>query len=161
MAFVAGVFLLVLMVNIVADVVLRATTGKPLAGTLELVSQWWMPLLVFFGLGYAQYRDEHIRVTVVSERLGAGLAKVAESLTLLIAVAIVLVLTWAGWNEAVRSFELREAMTGTLGLPVWPMKFVMVAGFLGLVVELLLSLQSVFRPAEDAVLEPQEEVAAS
>ena len=91
-------------------------------------------------------------MTLVSERLGPRLTKVAESIALLVGVAVVLILAYASWNEAVRSHDLREAMTGVLALPVWPVKYVMAAGFVLLAATFLRSLVVVFRSEEKDVV---------
>ncbi|MGW8814407.1 TRAP transporter small permease subunit [Gordonia terrae] len=142
LAAIAGAAVLLLMLNITADVALRVFTGQPLDGTNALVSTIWMPLIVFLGLGFAQARNEHIRVTLVSDRLSPALLSIASVSTLLVAMAVTAVLIYASFNEAARSFEISQTTTGILALPVWPMKFVMLVGFTVLFLQFLRSLAS-------------------
>ncbi|WP_443134920.1 TRAP transporter small permease subunit [Gordonia sp. KTR9] len=134
------------MLNITADVVLRVLTGQPLDGTNALVSTIWMPLIVFLGLGFAQARNEHIRVTLVSDRLSPTLLRIATASSLLVAMVATAVLIYASFNEAVRSFEIDQTTTGIVALPVWPMKFVMLLGFILLFLQFLRSFASAGTP---------------
>src|SRR5699024_5930093 len=66
-ASVAAVMLVVMIVQVFADVGLRNMLNSPLPATLEIVSFWWMVALSFLGLAYAKNRNEHIAVSLVSD----------------------------------------------------------------------------------------------
>src|SRR5215207_5440776 len=65
---------IVMVLQVTADVVARNVFNRPIGGTLEMVTYLWMPT-VSLAFGYAQLRDEHIRVTLLLENSSARVKK--------------------------------------------------------------------------------------
>jgi TRAP-type C4-dicarboxylate transport system permease small subunit len=94
----AGLFLLAMMLLTVADVVLRATTNRPIRGTFELV-ELLLACSFFIALPAVFLRDEHLVVDVVdpvAPRWVPMLKRTAE----LIAIPVLALMAWEGWKAA-------------------------------------------------------------
>lgn len=132
---VAAVVTIVLMLHMVVDVAGRFLANRPLAGTLEYVTYWWMPLIVFLGLGWAQYRKEHINVTLLTETLSDRTRKIADTIADVITLIVVALLVVFSFQGAEHSFAIGEAALGTATVPIWPTRFVAVIGLVGLLLQ--------------------------
>ncbi|MBC7178919.1 MAG: TRAP transporter small permease subunit, partial [Roseovarius sp.] len=64
--FVAAAATLVMMSIIVLDVTLRYITGKPMQGTLEIVSYYCMAPLVYFSFAFVEHGQGHVRISLVT-----------------------------------------------------------------------------------------------
>lgn len=150
---------LVLMFHVVADVVARNAFNRPLPATLELSQHWWMVLLVFAGLGYAQQRGEHVRATVLTDRLPASVQRIAEVGALVLLTAFAGLIAYYGWGEAVESTAIKETAAAA-DVPVWPMHWAVPVGAAVLALQCLVSIQLVLnRPHAGRGLLDQEEAA--
>jgi TRAP-type C4-dicarboxylate transport system permease small subunit len=133
---VAAAVTIVLMLHMVVDVAGRYLANRPIAGTLEYVTFWWMPLIVFLALGWAQYRSEHINVTLLTETLPDRARRVAETIADGISIVVVIILAVFAFQGAEHSFAISEAALGTATVLIWPTKFVVVLGLAGLLLQL-------------------------
>ena len=87
-----------MMLLTVADVVLRATTNRPIRGTFELI-ELLLACTFFIALPAVFLRDEHLVVDVidtVAPRWVPLLRRAAE----LIAIPVLAVMGWEGWKAA-------------------------------------------------------------
>jgi TRAP-type C4-dicarboxylate transport system permease small subunit len=146
---VAGVALVVLMVHVSLSVILRKAFNIDLPGTIEIISNWWMPLILYCGLALTQRKNEHIQVTLITGALSPRLSRIAHTVACFIAAAMVSYLTFYAVQGAVESFEIREAAVGVVNFPIWPVKALIP---LGLVMWTLQLLTDAF-PARDRLTE--------
>lgn len=125
----SGACVLLMGLNVVIDVAMRNLARTPLPGTLDLVTYLWMPCLALLALGYAEIRDEQIRVTLLvdatSERSRRRQAAVVEALT----AALGAWMTYLAIGAAIRSFEISETTISASWLPLWPIRVVVVLSF--------------------------------
>lgn len=87
-----------MMLLTVADVVLRATTNRPIRGTFEIV-ELLLACTFFIALPAVFLRDENLVVDVVdplAPRWVPLLKRAAE----LIAIPVLAVMAWEGWKAA-------------------------------------------------------------
>lgn len=132
----------VLMLHVVADVVARNVFNWPLPATLELAQHWWMVLLVFAGLGYAQLRGEHVRATVLTDRLPESLHRIAEVGALALMTVFAGLIAYYGWGEAAESTAIKETVVAA-DVPVWPMHWAVPVGAAVLALQCLVSIHRV------------------
>lgn len=150
---------LVLMLHVVADVVARNVFNRPLPATLELSQHWWMVLVVFAGLGYAQLRGEHVRATVLTDRLPASVGRIAEVGALVLLTVFAGLIAYYGWGEAAESTAIEETVAAA-DVPVWPMHWAVPVGAAVLALQCLVSIRLVLtRPNASRDLLDQEEAA--
>ncbi|MEO8145270.1 MAG: TRAP transporter small permease [Betaproteobacteria bacterium] len=121
----------------VADVVGTKFFGRPVHGTLE-ITESTMVLIVFGALAYTQERRGHIRVELLYNFAGPRGKSFMEAATHLLALVYFALLCWQGFSELRYSWEIREATMGTIRFPLYPARFLLVAGTLLLIVQLVL-----------------------
>lgn len=114
--------LVAMMLHTVANAVSRRFFDAPLDGTNELVAYWYLPIIALVGFVAAHWRREHIRVSLVVDRL--RLRNQVEYLVLsrVIGILLCVALSWFGLSEALRNLSV--GMTaGVTSLVVWPVSF--------------------------------------
>lgn len=141
-ALLSALCVVALMVITTVDVLRRIATGRALPGGNE-ISELLMVGMVFLGLAYAQYRKEHVSVSVLTGRMPARSAAVLR------AIGIVTVLVFLFWmmvasnGEALRSLASGEYRFGLLQVPMWPARIAIPIGVAWLIVETLIDLWDV------------------
>ncbi|QSE95642.1 TRAP transporter small permease [Rhodococcus pseudokoreensis] len=135
----AGIIVLILTVQIAADVLARNHFNKPIPGTLELTANLFMPLIIFLSLAYAEYAGDHIRATIVVARLTGRTAKATELIGRIVTLLVVLALTYYAVIGATYATEIRLEALGAITLPVWPVKILAAVGLALFAVQLLAS----------------------
>src|SRR3546814_20205192 len=68
--FLSCAIMLAMVLHIVADVMARYLFNQPLAGTIEVVSNWYMVGVAFLPLAYVQWHREHLIVRSEERRVG-------------------------------------------------------------------------------------------
>lgn len=134
---VAAAVIVVLMLHMVVDVAGRFLFNKPIPGTLEIVTFWWMPIIVFLSLGWAQQRGEHITVTLLTERLSPAWRRFAESCGDVLSLVVVAILAWYTFEGALKGFEVGQSSIGSVSVPIWPVKFIAAIGLVGYFLQLI------------------------
>lgn len=114
----------------VLDVVMRATTGGPIQGNLEIMSAYHMVLLTFLPLGLLQLRREHITVDIVVRLFGPATRRVLETIAYLVAAAFYGLMLYRTWHVALDAWAVGELLMTAVIVPIWPVKFVLPLGFL-------------------------------
>ncbi|MFO1430815.1 MAG: TRAP transporter small permease subunit [Candidatus Competibacteraceae bacterium] len=94
--------------------------------------QWYLFAAVFLlGSGYTLLRNEHVRIDVLSGKLGARAQIWIDILgTLLFLFPFTLLILYDGWHYFVLSFTGWEWSLNPGGLLVWPAKLLIPVGFL-------------------------------
>jgi TRAP-type C4-dicarboxylate transport system permease small subunit len=156
LAILGGVAALALMVNVVLDVLGRILFHHPIPPTLDLTQFAWMPTTIALGLGYALHRGEHIRVNLLTSPTGPRTQRVIEVVSMAFTLATVAPLAWYTATRAQASMELGEAAVGTQWMLLWPFRWIVVIGLLGLFLQTLAQLVRActvthFDPGDDDV----------
>ncbi len=95
-----------MMLLTVADVVLRATTNRPIRGTFELI-ELLLACTFFIALPAVFLRDENLVVDVVdpiAPRWVPWLKRCAE----LIAIPVLALMAWEGWKAAAETLVFND-----------------------------------------------------
>ncbi|WP_158234146.1 TRAP transporter small permease subunit [Oceaniglobus indicus] len=138
-----GWFLLVVMGLIIVDLVSRAL-GTPIYGVSES-AMFVMIAIVYLGLPYAEKMKAHVRVELVLDALPGRLSAIVDLAMYLLVVGTMLVVFYAVVINAWGSYGSRQAIAGPTPLVVWPVKFVMVAGLLLYVVQIVINVGQAVR----------------
>src|SRR5690606_33485334 len=133
---IGGIGLFLSMFAGVADIA-SSRFGRPVPGAYELTESV-MVLVVFGGLAYAQIQRKHIRVELLYLRAGPRLQSPMDVLADVAGMLFFGLLLWQGWNEALYSWDIREATSGAVRLPLYPARFVLVFGAALYLLQLLL-----------------------
>jgi TRAP-type mannitol/chloroaromatic compound transport system permease small subunit len=123
----AGVALLSMAVIGALDVVLGRGFNLSVKGAREL-TELTMVAAAFLGMALAQQRREHVRVTLVTERLSPWLQTATYRFGLFLSAAVMSAIAWYGLDSAWQSFTSGEFSPGSLAVPVWPAKAVLGLG---------------------------------
>lgn len=128
-ALIAGAAMVIMMCHIVLDVMMRYLIGRPLFGTIEISSYYYMIILVFLSIPTAQMRGEHIFVELFTSGLSKKVLARLDGAVSILSAAFLLCFTWLASLEAVRRTAMREVVeSGTSTLPVWGTRWVVPAG---------------------------------
>lgn len=153
-----GILLIVLMlVNIVADITLRSSINEPIQGTLELTTYWYMVGITFIGIWMAQVRQEHISVSMVTDRFDAPTQRAFDIFSGLLTLAFLTAISWFGLNSALHHMA-RGEFAGADRIPVWPIRFIVPAALVAYAITLVMHL---VRPPAPPSSEPEDVATAS
>lgn len=124
---IATAFLLFLMFGITLDAIVRFIYGHSVPGLFEM-SELSLVVIVFFGLGWTQIDDAHIRVTLFHNKVPPRVAQWMDALAWLAAAAVLALLAYPATGEALESIEIREFRWGYVEVPIWWTKVIVAAG---------------------------------
>ncbi|MCA0994427.1 TRAP transporter small permease subunit [Alloyangia pacifica] len=132
-AFVSGLGAFALMVLAVVSVVGRNFFNMPLRGYVDWI-EMAMPLIAILGISYVQRQGGHIRMDILVGQLKGRPLWLAEMITTLAILLLMVALVWGSWAHFDRSFDLTKPMwsrdsTIDLGLPLWPAKLIVPVAF--------------------------------
>lgn len=136
---IAGVAIVLMMVNITLDVLLKYLFQQPIQGTLEVVSTYYMVAVVFLPIGYIQYRRAHITVDLFTRKMRPRSLAKLELGVFAISTAYLAVLFWTTLDMAIHQTAIGEAwFVVTFDLPVWPARWFAPLGCLAMTLVLIL-----------------------
>ncbi|MDB5849567.1 MAG: hypothetical protein JWP29_3319 [Rhodoferax sp.] len=120
---------LVVMVGLTtADALGRYFFNAPIDGAPELANEFLMPALVFFVISYVYRLGGHVRVTILSDRLPAGVQRallvVFDAVTALMFAA----LTWGVLLRVIDSYQMHEYSSSPLNYLLAPSYAIVVLG---------------------------------
>lgn len=106
---------------------------SPLPGYVDWI-EMLMPLIAIAGVSYAQRDGTHIRMDILIGRLRGRALWLAELVSVLLILALMVLLVWGSWSHFGRSFDWNAPMwsrdsTIDLGLPIWPAKLLVPVAF--------------------------------
>lgn len=129
LALIAGVSLMLMMLQTVVDVLMNNFAGAPIEGNLEIISAYHMVLVVFLPLAYVELRHEHINADLVVRLMPHGLQRWVYVFRCLVSLAFFGALTWQTLLDAINSYAINEVIMGSIYVEVWPSKFSLPVGF--------------------------------
>ena len=147
LTFLGSLAVLGLMANVVADVTGRFLFNRPMRGTIEYVSFWWMVPLGMFGFAVAQRVKEHIDVPLIYDRLQSRSQRLTAVLGNLITIAFASVLFFYGVRGALSQMATGER-TGATQVAIWPVRFVVPIAIGIFIVQLLLDTSAALKGDE-------------
>lgn len=146
LALAASLCLVVMMMQICLDVGGRYLFGKPMPSTLEIVSDWWMPALIFLPLLNVEWRNEHIAVDLFYQRLTPRAQAVVDGFALVCFGVFLAIISYAAFEQALRAYREGEFIMGLVPVITWPPRFFLpLAGFLTALLCLVRALRAITR----------------
>lgn len=136
LGFAAALGVALQLVTVVADVILRVAINEPIGNVVELSSYWYMVIMVFCGLAYAQRRGGHIDVDILYERLDPSAKAVLWAIGAVVSLLILCAITYWSIDSAMRAYEIRETAPAS-DLIIWPARFLVILGSGGMILEIL------------------------
>jgi len=135
LGYVGMFFLIPMMLLTSADATGRDLFSRPVRGAFELNSLV-LSAFVLLGLAYAQQMKDHVRVTLLLERLPEKLGSAISIFTTLLCMFIVAIMCWQG---VVVGFEC-STVTDMLRIPQLPFRLLVSLGGLFLFLEFFFDL---------------------
>lgn len=159
-AVIVGLALLILLLTTVVDVAMRNAIGTPLPGSLAMVTYWWMPTIGIIGLGYIHLRNEQIVMTLLAENASERALRRLEIVVDVLVFGLVVLLLVVSWESAMEHFGYLSADSTHKWLPIWPGRFVLVAGLvivlLAIPARIYRILKGTINPVPDEINEATE-----
>lgn len=149
LALVSGLTVFGLMVLAVVSVGGRNFFSQPLPGYVDWIEQA-MPLIAFMGISYVQREGGHIRMDLLVGALKGRALFIAEFITTLAVLILMVFLVWGTFAHFQRSFDFAAPLWSRdssmdISLPLWPAKLLAPVAFSVLCLRLILQLASFVR----------------
>lgn len=127
---VASICAVVMCLHVSAEILSRSFLGRPLVGTIEVVAFFYMVIVSFLPLAFVQMQRAHISVDVLANILPVWLLRFIDLIANIVTLGVVAIVSWAAYTMAVRQTGFGESTrAGLFSLPIWPSRWVVVAGF--------------------------------
>lgn len=144
MALISGLAVFSLMILAVVSVGGRNAMNQPIPGYVDWIEQA-MPLIAFMGIAYTQREGGHIRMDLLVGALRGRALWLAELVTTLAILVLMVLLVWGSWAHFQRSFDWSAPLFSRdssmdIGLPIWPAKLVVPVAFSVICLRLVLQL---------------------
>ena len=111
---VAGMIFFVFMVFLTfSDVILRYFFNRPISGSIE-ITEVMMVILVFSSIAYAQFKDAHVSMDILTSSLKKNKQNILEGISLVFSIVIFIVIIWRSFIAAYTSTHL----TAVLHIPL-------------------------------------------
>lgn len=121
---VAGVCLILMMMNVVLDVTLKYLLNQPVPGTLEMVSFYFMAACAFLPFAYVQKFENHIVMVLATDRLPPRVLRIVIALGYLVSAGYLLLFAWASGVEAVNMTQIGESSSAVyFDVMIWPARW--------------------------------------
>jgi TRAP-type C4-dicarboxylate transport system permease small subunit len=119
--FLVGCAVILMMLHVCADVVGKNIFGRPMTGTITIVSNYYMPIVTFVPLILVQHYNQHISVDVIFNRFPTALQFHINAWIYVFSAFIFGLLAYYGWIEA--SVKYRSGtflIEAGKRVPTWP-----------------------------------------
>ena len=132
-ALISGLSVFALMLLAVVSVSGRNAANAPLPGYVDWIEQA-MPLIAFMGVSYVMREGGHIRMDILVGKLRGRFLYIAELITTLCVLLLMVLLVWGTWAHFARSFDFAAPMWSRdssmdIALPLWPAKLLVPIAF--------------------------------
>lgn len=115
-----------MMVLLMADVFSRSIAIS-IQGMTEL-TVFVMMVVIYLGLARCEQYREHVRLEIIVNALPPSIKKFMEVFAYLLAFVTVGIFFYALAQNTWKSFQSGEALSGTVEIRIWPVKFIMLIG---------------------------------
>mgnify|MGYP001161035421 FL=1 len=148
----SAMLILFLMLLAVVQVVGRKFFNFPIPGYVDWV-EMAMAIFCFLSIAYTQKLGGHVRMEFFIGRFSGRLLWVLEVIGTLVAMWIIAVLCWYGWEHFVRAWVIGDSSID-IEIPIWPGKLIVVIAFISLELRLLVQLFGFLRLVAHPDAEP-------
>ncbi len=130
--------------------------GLRVGGVNDIVA-WFCAAASFFAMAHAFKHGDFVRVTLVLDKVPAGVRRVMEIVSLAIAAAAVTYLAWWAARFTYESWQFKEMAGGMVAIPIWIPQLSFVIGSLLFVLAVLDELVIVLRGGKPTYVRMVEE----
>lgn len=150
-----------MMLHVSADVTGRYFFGKPVEGTTEIVSAYYMVIVAYLPWAYLARNDTHIAVDIFTRLLPRSLAHWLDVLVKVVVCLYLYVLISQTGSQAINQTRIHEVwQAGTTFIPVWPSRWLPpVAALLMLIYLVVKIIDGIIKGPRPLPAHPVEEAA--
>jgi TRAP-type C4-dicarboxylate transport system permease small subunit len=150
---IGGLLLLVMMVHVCADVGMKYLFNRPIQGTLEIVSYYYMVGAVFLPIAFVELTRGAVSVDLFFAMMPRWMQVGCLFLVLALCAGAYALLATITWADALRAHARGEVVMGPISVVIWPSRFVLPASFgLGALVCAIHALRLLSSPRARAAL---------
>lgn len=148
--------IILMMLQVTADVALKNLFNYRLPFTQTLVTHWYMVGAAFLPLALTEILDRHISVEVMFQTLPPKVRRLLGGVVCLFAAAISGIMLTALWSEAVKKMHAGSFMTENgQDITTWGSYFFLPAGFALMLLVLLYRVLVLWTPLQSGMGEVQ------
>ena len=136
--FIAGIALVLMMVQMVVDVFMRNFFRSPIEGSLEIVSNYYMVAVVFLPLALVERRHEHITVDLFVNMMPPVMQRLVRIIGYIVCSIFFGLLTYQTGIDALEAWERNELLMSSIFIILWPAKLLLPIGFGLMLIQVLL-----------------------
>lgn len=138
--FLAMIALFAMMLLITCDVTLNKLADRPITGTIELTTYYFMVLVVFFTIPYIEKQQAHISADFIVVRFRESYRNMFNILGKLLTILFYSLLAYGAILQAIKSTRSLETVMSNFTFYIWPARWGVVLGLLSaiLVIAVLL-----------------------
>jgi TRAP-type C4-dicarboxylate transport system permease small subunit len=130
LALLGAVGVVAMLVHITAYVIMRQFTHSPVPATVEIVSYYYMILIAFLPIAWAERRGDMISIEIFAFLMKGRVGRIDEIFVALVTGGVYAMLTYTTWLVAMREFSARSFVISlSVAIPVWPSYFVLPVAF--------------------------------
>lgn len=111
---------------------------RPIQGVGEM-AVFVMVAVVYLGIPHAEQVRGHVRVTAIISRMPQRVRLWTNAVVYVLCTVTIGFVVFAVTQNAVKSYTSDEAVAGTVPLPVWPVKTVLVIGCVFYFIQVILN----------------------
>lgn len=143
---VSTIFIIILVfIQVLARFVFNISVGW----SAEL-SRYLLIWITWISMSYTIRRNDHIRITLVVDRLPQKIRKTIEVIVILLWASFAYVMAYVG-TEVVQTIKLMGQKTSTLGISMWIVYLIIPIGGILMLIRLIQQLYFVFKPEKNAI----------
>ncbi len=114
-----------MMLHVSADVTGRAFFGRPIDGSTEIVSAYYMVLVAYLPWAYLAQDNRHLSVDVFTRLLPPKASFWLDIAVKIFVVGYLTLFVWQTGSQAIGQTRMGEVwQAGTTFIPVWPSRWV-------------------------------------
>lgn len=154
---IAALAIIVLMLQIMANVAARTIFNHPLPGSLEITQYWYLPIAALLGIVSAQVRNENLRADILFGRMHAVARYWISVVTNVLCTVVAVGFAYFSLQTALDNMSIGKT-AGISGFIMWPATFVVPLAFALLAI---VYLAQIFLPGLADVDYLEEDIAAA
>ena len=145
LALIGGCTLFLMMIWIFIDVILRYFFNRPIVGTMEITGEYFMVIIVYFGISFTQKENGHINVDFLYVKFPRNARKFSKLIGNLISISIFIMLGIYNFQKGINYFKNDIRSIGLLDYPLAPALIIISIGILLLSVRILFNSIKIIR----------------
>ena len=138
------------------DIILGLAFDKYLPFKVEL-SGLLFAIIIFVSQPLVTMRNEHVVVDIISGKLTSGWKLLSLAIAKLTAIGVLTLLAIAAWSLFQASWNIKERSSDFLQIPIYPVKFMIFAGFTLAALVSVIQLVRLFMKSETGPSDAEEQ----